>query len=89
MQYSLAERLDYKLIKVGFLTNIFTLSGNENVSYLAGWFGDATLKNNGKTSFDNDDYMAGLDSENLFREIDGGDDFDTAINACYKTLSVR
>lgn len=87
MQYSLAARLAYKLDQDGFLSNIYTISGNENVSYLAGWFGDATLTNNGTTSFGNDDYMADLDAENLFRDIDGGEDSITAINAYYKSLA--
>lgn len=87
MQYSLAARLAYKLDEDGILSNIYTTSGNENVSYLAGWFGDATLTNDGKTSFGNDDYMADLDAENLFRDIDGGEDSITAINAYYKSLN--
>ena len=88
MQYSLAARLAYKLSKTGLISNIYTISGDENVSYLAGWLGDATLTTNGTTSFNNDDYMADLDAENLFREIDAGDDSITAINAYYKAIAV-
>lgn len=88
MQYSLAARLAYKLNQDGILSNIYTLSGNENVSYLSGWLGDATLINEeGITSFGNDDYMADLDAENIFREINGDEASITAINSYYNSFS--
>ncbi len=86
MQYSLAARLAYELDQDGFLSNIYTISGDEYVSYLAGWLGDATITNDGATSFGNDDYMADLDAENIFRDINAGEDSITAINAYYKAL---
>lgn len=88
MQYSLAARLAYRLNQDGVLSNIYTLSGNENVSYLAGWFGDATLTNNGTTSFGNDDYMADLDAENIFRMVDSGTSSISAFNEYYNTLAI-
>lgn len=87
MQFSLAARLAYKLSLDGVISNIYTVSGNENVSYLAGWLGDATLLTDGTTVFGNDDYMADLDAENLFREIAEGYDSITAINTYYETLA--
>ena len=61
MQYALAARLAYTLDEDDIWSNIFTISTDENVSYLAGWLGDATLKeNNGTTSMANDDYCADL-----------------------------
>lgn len=87
MQYSLAARLAYKLDQDGVLSNIYTISGDEYVSYLGGWLGDATLPNGDATSFGNDDYMADLDAENVFRDIDNGEDSITAINAYYKLLN--
>ncbi|MBE6947797.1 MAG: DNRLRE domain-containing protein [Ruminococcaceae bacterium] len=87
MQYSLASRLAYTLHLDGILSNIYTTNNDEIVSYLAGWYGDATLKSNGTTVFGNDDYMSDLDAENLFRYIDGGANSITAINAYYQTLA--
>lgn len=87
MQYSLAARLAYELNKDGALSNIYTLNDDDYVSHLAGWLGDATLLSNGTTSFGNDDYMADLDAENIYRLISGGQDSITAINSYYKTLA--
>ncbi len=68
LQISLAARLAYKLDLDGMVSNIGTISSDENVSYLAGWLGDATITNsNGATSFRNDDYCADLDAENVYR----------------------
>lgn len=68
--YSLSARLAYYLNKDGFFSNVGTLSSDETISYLAGWFGDATLiADDGYTSFKNDDYIADLDAENIYRLI--------------------
>lgn len=48
---------------------------------------NSTLTNNGVTSFGNDDYMADLDAENIFRKINGGEDSITAIREYYNTIS--
>ena len=70
MQITLSARLAYKLDLDGFASNIGSFSSAENVSYLAGWLGDATLKNDdGVTTFGNDDYCADLDAENIYRKI--------------------
>lgn len=87
MQYSLSARLAYRLQKDGVFSNIYTLSGDETVSYLAGWLGDATLTSNGTTSMGNDDYMADLDAENIFRRIDGGEKQVVALNNYYRLLT--
>jgi hypothetical protein len=42
MQITLSARLAYKLDLDDFGSNIGTFSSDENVSYLAGWLGDAT-----------------------------------------------
>ncbi len=50
------------------MANAWTVSSDENMSYLAGRLGDATITNdNGATSFGNDDYCADLDAENIYR----------------------
>ena len=69
LQYALAARLACVLEEEGMLSPML-FSKNEYSSYLAGWLGDATVLNNkGTTSFGNDDYMADLDAENIFRII--------------------
>lgn len=69
--YSLSARLAYLLDKDGFLSNLGTMKSDEEISYLAGWFGDATLTgDNGYTSFGNDDYIADLDAENMYRILE-------------------
>ena len=88
MQITLSARLAYKLGLDGFFSNIGTFSSDENVSYLAGWLGDATLKNDdGVTVFGNDDYCADLDAENIYRKIIQGYSSVTAINLYYSGLS--
>lgn len=87
MQYAIAARLAYELTLDGIFSNIYTFDNNEIVSYLGGWLGDATLHNGGATSFKNDDYMADLDAENIFCEInDEGKDSVTAIIHYYEEL---
>ena len=90
MQISLAARLAYQLYKTGILSNIYTMSSDENVSYLAGWLGDATITgSNGTTSFGNDDYQADLDAENVFRLILSGRSYVSALNHYYSNLSTQ
>lgn len=87
MQISLAARLAYYLDYDGDLSNI-SLYSDEEISYLAGWFGDAILcENNGTTSFSNDDYCADLDAENIYRIIIEGKSSIDAINEYYMSLS--
>lgn len=70
MQISIAARLAYTLNKDNFISNIGTGYSDLDISYLAGWFGDATLIENGNTtSFGDDDYHADLDAENIYHYI--------------------
>ena len=85
MQISLAARLAYKLGRTGILSNVY--GGNETVSYLAGWLGDATLTNNGTTYFGNDDYIADLDAENIFRLLLNGNSITAASTTYFSNLS--
>lgn len=87
MQYALSARLTYTLDKDDFWANIFTLNTDENISYLAGWLGDATLVENGTTSMADDDYCADLDAENIYRFILQGRTSISAINSYYSNLS--
>ena len=88
MQYALSARLTYTLDKDDFWANFFTLNTDENISYLAGWLGDATLlENNGTTSMADDDYCADLDAENIYRLILQGRSSVSAINLYYSSLS--
>ncbi len=87
MQISLAARLAYDLNRDGLFANIGTFCSDEDVSYLAGWLGDATLTANGTTSFGNDDYCADLDAENIYRLIQQGNSSIVAINSYYKSLT--
>ena len=69
-QITTSAKLAYYLDRNGGFSNLFTLSTDLTVSYLAGWLGDATLKTDeGITSFDNPDYMADLDAENIAHSI--------------------
>lgn len=95
MQYALSARLAYVLDKDDMLSNIGTItqtgtfSTDEKVSYLGGWLGDAVLLvQNNQPAFTAADYTADLDAENVFRQINVGDDSITAINEYYETLSV-
>lgn len=88
MQYAISARLAYRLSLDGWLSNIFVQDDDEHVSYLGGWLGDATiLSDDGLTAFGNDDYMADLDAENVFRRILGGEDLITALNKYYNILA--
>ena len=88
MQISLAARLAYQLDKDGFLADIGEFCSEEDISYLAGWLGDATLKeNDGQTSLKNDDYHADLDAENIYRLIAQGYTLVDAANAYYASLT--
>ena len=67
-QIALATRLAYKLKKDGIVSNIGTFCSDEEISYLAGWLGDATLSvGYGSPKMSNPDYCADLDSENIYR----------------------
>ena len=78
MQISFAARLAYTLNKSGFFSNfaplivskVFEIDTDEDVSYLAGWLGDAVLPPH---SMGNSDYMADLDAENVYQILLGGD----------------
>ena len=60
----------------------------EDVSYYAGWLGDAVLKeNNGTTSLNNDDYCADLDAENIYRIILNSQSYLVAYHLYYHNLS--
>ena len=89
MQYALSARLAYTLDKDDFWANMLTLNTDENISYLAGWLGDATLvENNGTTSMLDDDYCADLDAENIYRLILQGRTYVNAINSYYNSFSL-
>lgn len=90
MQISLAARLAYHLHKTGILSNVYTLSSDENVSFLAGWLGDATIiGDDGTTSFGNDDYHADLDAENIYQLIQSGSSYINACNQYYASLTSK
>ena len=98
MQYSLAARLAYTIGPDNFYPNLGTglITGNyryythEEISYLAGWLGDAILKGidgRDKVSFGNDDYMSDLDAENIYNVILKGTSSIEAISNYYLSLS--
>ena len=88
MQISLAARLAYQLNRNGIASNIGTFCSDENVSYLAGWLGDAVLLgNDGKTNIPNGDYHADLDAENIYRLISQGATLVNATNTYYASLT--
>ena len=76
-QIALSARLAQKLHKDGLLSNILTsvithtgrIYSDEDIAYLSGWLGDATLLTNGTTVMDNRDYCADLDAEISYRYI--------------------
>ncbi len=93
LQYSLAARLAYKLDKdnplpdigMGKYTHNYRIYSDEEVSYFGGWLGDAVLVlgDATTTSFGNNDYMADLDAENIFRMILQGYNSVSAFNKYY------
>ncbi len=98
MQFALASRLAYTLGKDGDASNWGTqlYTGNwgtysdEEISYLGGWFGDAILAGfyaMENTSLKNDDYMADLDAENIYRLILQGNSSIDAINSYYSNMN--
>lgn len=94
MQMALAGRLAYELNKDGFLSNIGGIavgeySSNLEVSYLAGWLGDAVLSfgENNKPSLKNDDYTADLDAENVYHLIKGGMSYFDALTTVYNSYN--
>ena len=60
---------------------------NEDVSYLAGWLGDATLTTEGTTQLKNGDYCADLDAENTFHYILKGYSSVNAISKYFSSFS--
>ena len=97
MQYSLAARLAYTLgynlpcsnLGAGIITGNAISYTDEEVSYFAGWLGDATLIGDKKTttSFGNDDYLSDLDAENLYQLILQNYSTIDAISNYYSSLS--
>ncbi len=87
MQYSLSARLAFELGTDGILADIGQFCVDEDVSYMGGWLGDATLADNGTTTMGNDDYCADLDAENIFRYINGSVSSIDAINTYYGELT--
>ena len=86
MQISLAARLAYSLNKDGLLSNV--VASDEEISYLAGWLGDAVLtEGDNRTSFGNDDYHADLDAENIYHLILSGKTLVEATNEYYDSLT--
>lgn len=88
LQIYMAARLAYALEIDGLAADIGGVFFGEDISYYAGWLGDATLKqNNGTTSIGNDDYHADLDAENIYRLIMQGQSAVDAINGYYASLT--
>lgn len=97
LQYSLAARLAYSLNYDSSLSNWGTgfFTGNvgyytdEEISYFAGWLGDAVLKgeSGNTTSFKNDDYMSDLDAENIYHIILQGSSSAQAFSSYYASLA--
>ena len=98
LQYSLAARLAYTLDKDGWASNLGSQfkTGNwgtysdEDISYLGGWLGDATLRNDGGTGvpiLKNDDYMSDLDAENIYRLLLQGYTSIDALNVYYSSMN--
>ena len=98
LQYSLAARLAYKLEIDGWASNLgsqfktgnWGIYSDEDISYLAGWLGDATLRNDGGTGepiLKNDDYMSDLDAENVYRLLLQGYTSIEALNVYYSYMT--
>ncbi len=87
MQYALSARLAFALQKDNFWGDTADLNTSENISYLAGWLGDATLTKNGTTLMRDDVYCADLDAENIYRMIVQGNTSVGAMNLYYNNLT--
>ena len=98
MQYALAARLAYTLDKDKLASNLLSglYTGNygiytdEEISYLGGWLGDAVLTKiygQGTTAMKNEDYMADLDAENIYRLIIQGKSSINALNEYYSDMT--
>lgn len=97
LQYSLAARLAYSLDYDSSLSNWGTgfITGNvgyytdAEISYFAGWLGDAVLtgESGNTTSFKNDDYMSDLDAENIYHIILQGFSSAQAFSNYYASLA--
>ena len=69
-QIALVARLAYTLNKEGLASNIGSHFLYDDVSYMAGWLGDATISEDyGTPRMDNRDYCADLDAEISYRYI--------------------
>ena len=87
-QIALAARLAYTLNKEGLASNLGSRFLYDDVSYLAGWLGDAILpETNGTTCIANDDYCADLDAENTYWIILQGHPSVVAFEKYYSSLS--
>ena len=84
---SISARLAYELNKDGLLSNI-ALGVDLEVSYMAGWLGDAVIHDGEDNSiiFKNDDYKADLDAENVFQLVLTDTSYISAINSYYFEL---
>lgn len=89
LQISLAARLAYYHDIDGFYSNIGTGLSDLDISYMAGWLGDATIHGDGATHLGDDDYCADLDAENIYRLIIQGRSSVNAINNYYSSLSAN
>lgn len=98
MQYALAARLAYSLDEDGWVSNLgsqfktgnWGIYSDEDISYLGGWLGDATLRNDGGTGvpiMKNDDYMSDLDAENVYRLLLQGYTSIDAMNVYYSNMN--
>ena len=87
MQFAIAARLAYVLNKEIFKGVALSAVLKDDFSYIGGWLGDATLAYGSSISLKNDDYMADLDAENVFRKINTGMTSIEAINVYYNELT--
>ncbi len=73
LQITVATRLAYWLNRDGIYSNIYWGSNSDElISHYGGWLGDAVLMITSPVPIlKNDDYMADLDAENVFRIIYG------------------
>lgn len=73
----------------GFITGNVGYYTDEEISYFAGWLGDAVLtgESGNTTSFKNDDYMSNLDAENIYQVIIQGSSSTQAFSSYYASLA--
>ena len=97
LQYSLAARLAYSLgyeptlanWVTGFFTGNVGYYTDEEISYFAGWLGDAVLigESENTTSLKNDDYTSDLDAENIYHIIIQGSSSVQAFSSYYTSIA--